>query len=701
MKRHNAVIFLVLFAVLSVWPERALAQRILDTLPPAYKIDVRNRDGSAAESYYLQPLKTRRVASPMGEGDAIKYIQTLPGVSMGGDGGSALYVRGGNMGSNLMTLDGVPVYGFSHLLGMAAIIPQDILSESSFFVGGFPSDAGNLTASHIRLLTKDGDMSRRFIQLSATPFLLSGLVDTPLIQDTVSVIGSIRISPLGWEYKAFQPMINQYQNVFDNFGAMVGDLFGKLTWRQSARSNLSFSCFGSLDRYRFVLKDQSSDVMGWNNLLLNTEYHINHFAELDDIHASLSFNRHIGVQEQEFITGETYHRFQMRNNLAEVTLSLSGSKRALEHSDFLFGLKARGAVFNPGTSRMSEGIRRRGAETTPLVDSRTGTILFTMHGQWEYTIPSRFLLRLALRGNAYAYGVGTPENGWLFHPEASVTSRWYMQRQIGMELSFDALTQYYHTLEGIPLGWSLDMTVPSDSALLPEQSLQGYFGFFGGFQRHRFRAGAFYKQMRHIVYYGKASAYFDSSQSGWRENINVGEGTSRGAEFLYEKDGDVLSWRASYTLSKTDRLFPGLNGGKRFPSKFDRRHIANVSGDWRFIDWNKNSAGVSLQFTYQSGHWESLQEGTVSTFFIGKKDAVPIPFVSAVNNFEMPAYIRLDASFFMNWIVRNQEHEFRIGVYNVLNRHNPFMLHYNVKTGGWNYVSLFPVLPTVSYRIGF
>lgn len=60
---------------------------------------------------------SRRVISPLGEGDPIRWAQGLPGVTTGADGTTAFYVRGGNMGNNLITLDGVPVYGYSHLLG--------------------------------------------------------------------------------------------------------------------------------------------------------------------------------------------------------------------------------------------------------------------------------------------------------------------------------------------------------------------------------------------------------------------------------------------------------------------------------------------------------------------------------------------------------------------------------------------------------
>ena len=74
-------------------------------------------DSSVVEARRIRPELTairintadlHRTASPMGEADPIKFIQTLPGVSTGMEGSSAYYVRGGNEGNNLTTLDGIP-----------------------------------------------------------------------------------------------------------------------------------------------------------------------------------------------------------------------------------------------------------------------------------------------------------------------------------------------------------------------------------------------------------------------------------------------------------------------------------------------------------------------------------------------------------------------------------------------------------------
>ncbi|MBO6084769.1 MAG: TonB-dependent receptor plug domain-containing protein, partial [Candidatus Methanomethylophilaceae archaeon] len=108
----------------------------------------------------------RTMVSVTGEADAIKYVQTLPGVSTGAEGSSAIYVRGGNIGSNLTTIDGVALYGGSHLLGMTSAYPTDIVSSISFRMGGFHGDESNITASHIGLWTKDGNFTKKEYSVS-------------------------------------------------------------------------------------------------------------------------------------------------------------------------------------------------------------------------------------------------------------------------------------------------------------------------------------------------------------------------------------------------------------------------------------------------------------------------------------------------------------------------------------------------------
>ena len=172
-----------------------------DTLTAAIKTDSRRvveRLGKMSTG--LEGV--RRVISPLGEGDPIRWAQGLPGVTTGADGTTAFYVRGGNMGNNLITLDGVPVYGYSHLLGLTTIIPQDVMSETSLLKGGFDGSISNFTAGHLAITTRDPDMEKFRISAALNNFLASVSLETP-INEKMSFMFSGRISPLAWEYKAF------------------------------------------------------------------------------------------------------------------------------------------------------------------------------------------------------------------------------------------------------------------------------------------------------------------------------------------------------------------------------------------------------------------------------------------------------------------------------------------------------------------
>jgi hypothetical protein len=97
-----------------------------------------------SEKYFSKPLykisakNIKTIISAMGEADPIKYIQTLPGISTGIEGTSAIFVRGGNIGNNLMTLDGVTVYGSSHLFGLHPSLLLTLLIKQIFMLGVLP-----------------------------------------------------------------------------------------------------------------------------------------------------------------------------------------------------------------------------------------------------------------------------------------------------------------------------------------------------------------------------------------------------------------------------------------------------------------------------------------------------------------------------------------------------------------------------------
>ena len=659
-----------------------------DTLTAAVKTDSRRVVESLGKlSTGLEGV--RRVISPLGEGDPIRWAQGLPGVSTGADGTTAFYVRGGNMGNNLITLDGVPVYGYSHLLGLTTIIPQDVMSEATLLKGGFDGVSSNFTAGHLAINTRDPDMEKFRMSAAMNNFLASVSLETP-ISEKMSFMFSGRISPLAWEYKAIQGMLPDLLGGFDDFGAGVGDLYGKFRWQTGKRSYLNVSFLGSMDGYSFgtITEDendiryQNSEKMGWNNMIGTVSWHLDGARSLMDFRASV--NRYTSSQEQHKYYRGVMNDLTLKSSLTEYMFSFDRTESMFKAFKIDYGTKFRIAEFAPGQ--------------VTSVNNASNTLLGTVYLQGRYDIENRLSARATVRGHFYRNmkdkAIKTAQEkikAGRYDYDASVAVNWKLFKYLSLEATFDRMVQYYHTLEGLPVGWSLDMIVPSSREIVPENALQGNLGFSSQIGKHTVSAGGFDTEMDNLVYYKDAQSLFSGGMASWEEDVDLGKGTSYGAEFLHEYVGKDLYTRVSYTWSKTNRYgFPNINEGGEFHARFDRRHVLNAVAQWKGF-----SAAVSLQ----SGHWENGAAETYPMHVPGAEWTAD--YFSGVNNYHMPTVFRLDLGYMFSFETGKVKHDVSVGLCNATNHFNPFMLYFDAATEGWKMIALLPILPNFSYRISF
>jgi hypothetical protein len=150
--RTNRTLILSVISMLAAITAFAQSPAWDDTLQAAVKTDSKRLELSLGRLHTgLEGI--RGVVSPVGEGDPIRWAQGLPGVTTGADGTTSMYVRGGGSGNNLFSLDGVPVYGYSHILGLTTIIPTSVMQSAELGKGGFDGSESNFTAAHLRVIT--------------------------------------------------------------------------------------------------------------------------------------------------------------------------------------------------------------------------------------------------------------------------------------------------------------------------------------------------------------------------------------------------------------------------------------------------------------------------------------------------------------------------------------------------------------------
>ena len=649
----------------------ALAQEAAwrDTLKAAVKTDTRRTEAS------LGRLQTglegiRGVVSPLGEGDPTRWAQSLPGVATGADGTTSMYVRGGGTGNNLFTMDGVPVYGYSHILGLTTIVPSGAIESAELGKGGFDGAESNFTAAHLRLISKTPEPTQRF-SFSVNNFL-AGLEAEGPIGNKLSYFVSARISPLTYEYKAVHSFLPELLSGFDNFAADVGDVYGKICLQTGVRSGIDLSVLGSLDRYRFETPGVSRQSMGWHNLLGQLRFYRN--GDKTKIEVRASANDYGNSQQEDKVYRFIWNQMSLTSRLREYTIA--GSMRHQLGQNFALseGLDARYAIFAPGQV----------GKDTPATE-------LVLAGAWlqaDYSIKDKLSVKAAVRGHYYDNMKAEEKR---YDPEASLLTKVNITKWLTLEISGDRLVQYYHTLEGLPVGWSLDMIVPSGATVAPETALQANAGLNAKAGGHTVSAGGFYKEMDKLVYYKYAQSLFSGAMADWENHVDIGKGTAYGAEFLYEYIGGDFYARMAYTLSKATRHdFAETNEGRPFHARFDRRHVLNAMASWR---------GFSAAFILQSGHWEN---GAAETYPMHIPGGIwEADYFAGVNNYHMPTVIRLDLGWQKEFKTGKLEHTVNLGVCNVTNHFNPFMLYFDPATESWKEIALLPIMPNFSWRVEF
>lgn len=664
------VLFITALMVVSVsfeLPAQEVVDKV-DTLPAAYKIDRRTVVRKTGEM--VAGLKEiRGVVAPLGEGDPIKWAQQMPGVTTGADGGSAMYVRGSNAGANLCTVDGIPIYGFSHILGLTTVLPSDVIDEVSLVRSGFTGSETNFTASHLRIKTKTSVEQKIKTTVNINNFLAGAGMEAKLGNKMYFIVNG-RVSPLAYEFDAMKSLTRQF-SAFKTFDAKVWDVFAKTGYVFNTKNALSATFLYSRDSYVFNMTG-SKNNMGWSNMagslaFSNTAGKV--YTDVDLAYTSFSTLQNMVPISSDF----TKKTLNLNSGLQELSLSTDMHYVAARHFDFVWGAKARVAWFKSGS--FSE------VGTTPIL---LGSAYFQGNYNW-----SRYLeLKAVVRGNFYRHFSSSYNS---FEPEYGAGIKFNITPELNIEFNQDHLVQFYHTLEGLPVGWSLDMIVPSLEFIAPEKVDQSSLTLTFKNSHHVASAGAFYKHMQNLVYNKHAQNLFGEIADDWEVGLDTGKGRSYGAEFLYEYTNHDFYARASYTWSKTNRYgFMSINDGAPFHAKFDRTHVLNATFQWK---------GINLTFIYQSGNWENA---AAQEYMVHTKDGLKTAqFFAGVNNYKMPDIIRLDVGYSMSFRTSRVEHDINLGICNVLNRFNPFMMYYDTYSSGWKMVAMLPILPSLSYRLSF
>ena len=702
-------------------------------------------------------------AIPMiaGEVDILKALQLLPGVQSGSEGSAGLYVRGGGPDENLILLDGVPLYNVNHLMGFFSVFNADAIKNVTLYKGNFPAQYGGRLSSIIDVRQNDGNTEGYHgnitVGLLAAKFNIEGPI--PHKKDSTGTT-TFNISARRTYFDVFTTPIMELVSLSMGAGAMGAgayfyDVNAKLTHTfPNMRDKLSASFYMGNDAvYMNMRYNERTDIekmrmkmnlrMAWGNIVgaVNWEHCYN--SRLFS-NTQVSFTQYkYGITEamtqvlkQNGVTTATFEQQMSYNSsLRDVTFQTHYEWTPLPNNSLRFGAEYAYHQFRPEVGNIflfSQDADNEIRLDTTLSDG-------TLHGheaavyvedQWA---PWRWLkLNIGVRGSLYGI------NGKVYPSiEPRVGLRALLYKDLAFKASYSYTTQYVHLLSNSDVSLPTDLWVPVTDKIAPMHSMIVAAGLsYNICNQVEASVEGYYKRSVNLLEYKDGASFFGSSTT-WQDKVVMGDGWSYGVEVLLQrKTGPVTGW-IGYTWSRTMRQFnregQEINFGRPFHAKYDREHDLSITLQYQ-INKRIDLAGT---FVYGTGTRATLATQHYYDPTLGEE----VEYFEERNNYRMPDYHRLDLGInfhfphkYSAWgqqeptrkqqrkiwnrpekLAKHQaiyesgkyawckhaEHLLNISVYNVYCHANPYLMIADATESTLYQVSIFPILPSISYTFKF
>ena len=618
-----------------------------------------------------------------GEADVLKTIQMLPGVQGGTEGFSGLYVRGGGPDENLLMLDGIPIYNAEHMLGIFSVFQPEAVKKITLYKGAFPARYGGRISSILDVRTNDGNL-----------YETHGSFGISMISDKLHLEGplwkgktSYSISGRGMHTLLLTPILKL--TGFDG-NYFFYDLDAKLTHRFSDRDRLYFNVYNGLDDFYYKNTDDYTNGMTGGAITDNQNLGIrwgNTVAALRWNHVmnpklfantTVAYNRYKMKMGSDLVSKEVQpngaidnnqYNFDYRSGMRDWVAKVDFDYTPTPSQQVKFGAGYTFHTFIPETlttfaQEMSGGAVQ--LDTTINMKSNAAQIGHEANLYIEDDI--RLGSRVTLNPGLHASLFGTQgKTYWSLEPRMSAkvnfTQDW------SAKASYSRMSQYVHLLSSSQLSLPIDLWVPITKNIRPETSNQYSLGFYyNGIPGWEFSLEGYYKSINNVLEYKEGVAFlFDSS--GWENKVEVGSGRAMGLELFIEKTmGRTTGW-LGYTLAKSDRLFPTINHGERFPYRYDRRHNINLVVNHKFNE----KFDLSATWNYASGGVTTLPERTI-VMMSPTGDYRYSDLVTSRNNYRLPSSHTLNLGFNFHKKHNRGEGIWNLSVYNAYNHMNPSLV---------------------------
>lgn len=644
---------LALLCLLASIGARGQAGDVTDRLDSTVLAARRNSSAIAegrASSMRVDLASLSSVPSVLGNADPVRFLTTLPGVATGTDLDAGLHIQGSESSHSVVMMDGVPVYGARHLLGIFSVFnpphfgamryrPQTVLA--------------NRLGGEVDVRLPAGIPQSTELDLSAGMASVQGTVRQGVGKGGVLSLSG-RKSTLGLTFPGLLKIGD------DPFSYGFGDLNLSYVSRPSSRDEIRLNVYTGNDSAAMASEGASLDIgLGWSNTLAS------------------AFWQHGPLGQLVYHTG---YSLDMDISYGSIR---SSSPSAISTTGYR-------ATWDGGWwSASAETAWHDALPQCPQLNGegsgqeRQTALETIVSGGLERNLTPELIASLTLKGTHFL----DPErrSRWGLNPSASL--RWNLLKAGRLELQ--AGTQRQHLFQtGISnVGLPCEFWFLAGRHAAPQTSVYGNLSYGNSFAdgMYSVKAELYYRKLRgQVEYCGNLLDLIGDSYS-LDNSIRTGDGRSYGLTLLLHKQAGRLTGWAAYSYGRSLRSF----GGEEYPSDHERLHELDATLTWNGRGWSAGASAVAATGTpFTAPDFFYLLGGKVISHF-GEHNAN-----------RLAPYFRADLSF--NWfIIRTERRAFGLNfsVYNATMRENQLFCRLTVKDGAFAYRPLslgFTILPSLS-----
>ena len=602
----------------------------------------------------------------VGEPDPLRSLQLLPGVQAASDISSGLYIRGGGPDQTLILLDGVTVYNPTHAFGFFSTFNPDAVSDVTLYKGAYPAEYGGRLGAVVDVRSRTPKSDSLVGSASVSTIAARLALEGPAGKNRWSVSGRrTYLEPILSALRSNTPEIPFY-NFYDlnaNF----------TTERRQGWTEVSV--YHGRDNLRIEPDADTRLGINWGNTLGLVRYN-------RQLSKTLLGRVSVSGSEYESLTDASFFNtpVDITNRLRDFTALTSVNWQVSDAHSLEAGLQASAWDFRFQQSFNSDnsiGFRSKPVELAIYADDQRSVQ------------DARTSIRSGLRARYISDG-----DRLLIEPRLSIGHA--LTDRLRLKAGGGLYNQYLQLIasEGFS---AADVYVPIDETAKPGQSWQVVAGAdWEASSVWHFSAETYYTGLSNLVDFDTRTAADQQSYTAEDLFVTGGTGWASGLELFAERRmGPMTGW-LGYTLGWSRRQFPGLNGDRAFPPKYDRRHDLKAVVAWRRGAWRyAGSALLSTGQAYTPGAGRYRIEDPAG----GAQDDLILP--GERNSARLLPYHRMDVSATRDFRLFGRPASAFLQVFNLYSRRNEWFVQFDDTKPEVEVVRMLPFVPSLGIEFAF